>query len=162
MSNKDPFPSKDKKKLLMTLLKIMGGAKVCVSFSGGGDSGNIDDAELLDAEGNPIDLKGAEFEWESEESYHDPEEGKWRMRSIVEIMPLNDILVKITEDTLESTDLDWYNNDGGQGQLSIDLTTTPPSIELEVGVNYTHTENHNFDFTETEEEENAPTSSQSN
>jgi len=156
MSNKDLFPSEDKKNLLMTLLKIMGGAKVGVSFSGGGDSGNIDDAELLDAEGNPIDLKGAEFEWESEESYHDLEEGKWRMRSVVETLPLNDILVKITEDALESTDLDWYNNDGGQGQLSIDLTKTPPSIELEVGVNYVHTENHNFDFTETEEEKDAP------
>ena len=152
MSSKDPFPSKDKKELLMTLLKVMGGAKVHVSFSGGGDSGNIDNAELLDAEGNRIDLKGAEFEWESEESYHDPEEGKWRMRSVVETMPLNDILVKITEDALESTDLDWYNNEGGQGALTIDLTTTPPSIELSVEINYIHTDTTNFDFTDTEEE----------
>ena len=137
MSSKDPFPSKDRKELLMTLLKVMGGTKVHVSFSGGGDSGNIDNAELLDSDDKPIDLKGAEFEWESEESYHDPDADKWRMRSIVETMPLNDILVKITEDALESTSLDWYNNEGGQGALTIDLTTTPPSIELSVEINYT-------------------------
>lgn len=145
------FPNKDSKTLLLTLLKVMGGYKVEVSFSGGGDSGSIDDVNLLDSNGESIDLQGAEFEWQRETSFHDGNE--WRKSMKTEVMPVFEILRGITEDALNETDLDWYNNEGGQGQLTIDLAQDPPKIDLLVEINYTHTESHNFDLNEEDEEE---------
>jgi hypothetical protein len=145
--NNNPFPNKDKKRLLLTLLKMMGGGMVEVSFSGGGDSGSVDNARLIGADGKEIDLSGAEFEWEREVGYHDQTLGKWAIKTEVAVMPLNDILVQITEDALDATELDWYNNEGGQGMLTIDLTDDPPKIDLSVGINYTHTNDYNYDYT---------------
>ena len=152
MSAKNPFPNKDRKALLMTLLKIMGGKTVVVSFSGGGDSGEITDAALLDADNKPIDLDGAMFEWESERAYHDTGATEWKTGTEVAEMSVNDILVRITEDALEYSELDWYNNDGGSGTLEIDLSKEPPVVSLSVGINYMHTQDHNFDFTNEPEE----------
>jgi hypothetical protein len=152
MSAKNPFPNKDRKALLMTLLKIMGGKTVVVSFSGGGDSGEITDAALLDADNKPIDLDGAMFEWESERAYHDTGATEWKTVTEVAEMSVNDILVRITEDALEYSELDWYNNDGGSGTLEIDLSKEPPVVSLSVGINYMHTQDHNFDFTNEPEE----------
>lgn len=80
MSQKKPFPNKDRKHLLMTLLKVMGGTKVEVSFSGGGDSGSIDAARLLDADNNEISLENAEFEWERDVSLHNNVTNEWMNR----------------------------------------------------------------------------------
>jgi hypothetical protein len=153
MKTRNPFPNPDRKRLLMTLLKMMGGNKVHVTFSGGGDSGSIESVSLLDSDGNSVSLENTMFEWESESQFHNIYTGNWELKRDVEEMPLADILTKICEDCLDSTDLDWYNNEGGQGQLTIDLTQDPPSIDLNVEINYTHTENHNFDFNDDEEEE---------
>lgn len=150
--SKNPFPSPDRKRLLMTLLKVMGGAKVLVSFSGGGDSGSIDRATLLNRNNQEISLNNAEFEWEREVGYHD-HNGEWKTKTEVATMPLNDILIQITEDALETTDLDWYNNEGGQGTFEIDLTKEPVSIELSVGINYMETDHHSFSFSDEESEE---------
>lgn len=150
---KTPFPHKDQKRLLMTLLKVMGGRKVEVAFSGGGDSGDIEGASLLDQDGHAIDLKGATFDWHEGTSRMSEQEGKWVYETkVVPNMPIDDILVKITEDALEESGLDWYNNDGGSGTLMIDLTVDPPTINLSVGINYTETNWHDFDYTDNEEE----------
>ena len=151
--SRNPFPSKDRKALLMTLLKMMGGARVVVDFSGGGDSGEISGASLLDADNKDISLKGAMFEWETEVAHHDPVTGEWGRQTETREMPVGDILCKITEDALDGTSLDWYNNDGGQGSLEIDLTQDPPKIDLNVEINYTHHENHYFDLNEDDEDE---------
>ena len=153
MSDKNPFPNKDRKALLMTLLKIMGGRKVEVGFSGGGDSGEIEGASLLDQDGHAIDLKGAAFDWHESTSRMDEQEGKWVYETkVVPNMPIDEILVKITEDALEESGLDWYNNDGGSGSLTIDLMVDPPTINLSVGINYTETNWHDFDYTDNEKE----------
>jgi hypothetical protein len=147
------FPSKERQQTLMTLLKMLGGDKVEVSFSGGGDSGEVNSVELIDPKGGYIVLDNAELEWEAESSDFDAEANKWVKVTKVELRPLAQILTDITYAALDTTSLDWYNNDGGQGTLTIDLTTTPPSIELNVEINYTHTESHGFEFTDEEEEE---------
>lgn len=151
----NPFPNKDKKQLLMTLLKLMGGSTVVVSFSGGGDSGTIDSVGLHDAKGEPISLENTMFIWEIETEHH--EDGKWVKQYTTKAMPIADILTQITYDALENTQLDWYNNEGGQGELEIDLNADPPKVILQVGINYTHTDEHKF-YLQEEEEENAPTS----
>lgn len=152
------FPSKDKKDLLMTLLKVMGGNRVVVRFSGGGDSGSIEDVELLDHQDRPIPLGKAEFEWELQSSTHDPMTGEWIAKSEVKPYPVEKILTDVCEAALDKASLDWYNNDGGQGSLEIYLATDPPEITLNIGINTMTTEEYDFDFTEDEEKKDAPTS----
>lgn len=157
------FPNEDSKTLLFTLLKILGGRKVEVHFSGGGDSGNIDNACLLNQDNEPIDIQKASLPWFENKSSFDSTTNKWvNTFEQVESMPLNDILVGLTENALENEGLDWYNNEGGQGAFRIDLTTTPPSIELTVEINRTEVDSYDFDYTENKDEEgedNAPISS---
>ena len=153
MTQRNPFPSKERKPLFLTLLKVMGAKYAEVAFAGGGDSGSIEGVTLMGTNDNEIKLDPSmTFEWESETGYHDPVDNDWKRKPTVEVMPVYDILVRICEDCLDTTSLDWYNNEGGQGQLTIDLTQDPPSIDLSVEINYTHTENHAFDFNEDEEE----------
>ena len=153
------FPNKEQKKLLLTLLKVLGGHKVEVSFSGGGDSGSIDGVFLMDANGNQINLDGATMEWHETKSTLNDETKRWSTQTTpVPDMPLADILTQITDNALEESGLDWYNNDGGQGEFTIDLSTDPPTINLSVGVHYTQTDYHDFDYTDNEEEEDAPPS----
>lgn len=75
-------------------------------------------------------------------------------------MTLGEIVESLCNTALDHSELDWYNNDGGQGYFTIDLTTDTPSVTLDVGINHMTTEDHVFDFYEpmTEDDANAPVS----
>ena len=147
-----PFQSDEQRDLLMTLLKVMGGRSVVVNFDGGGDSGNIEYVGLLDQEGKVIDLTNATFDWHEKSSQF--EAGKWYVRYTPKPnMPVSDILQAICEDALDDAGHDWYNNDGGYGSLTIDLTTTPPEIKLSVSIRYTSTEDYEYDLSNGEDDE---------
>ena len=149
------FPSIEQKKLLLNMLKVLGGHKARVGFCGAGDSGSIEDAVLYDQHGKEIDCKGITIDWTTQFSEYNPlEKGsdKWVEREETEKTPVLEVLKNITEQMLEREGLDWYNNDGGQGSLEIDLTVSPPTIVLNVGINYTQTDDHEFDYTEFDDE----------
>ena len=158
------FPNKEQKTIFLNMLKVLGGHIARVSFSGGGDSGEIDHGELFDANNHPINMEGVTFDWtsnsdrwvENEGSVVDAlgRRGEWRTVVETQTLPLAEILQRITEQMLEDSGHDWYNNEGGQGQLEILLYTNPPTITLNVGINVTTTEDHEYDYTDTEEEEN--------
>ena len=68
---------------------------------------------------------------------------------------LRDAVVAFAYDCLESSGVDWYNNDGGYGTLRIDTSTESASLNIEQ--RYTETTSYNFDingdgFTERNEE----------
>ena len=151
------FPNEEKRELLLNLLTAMGCHKVVVTFSGGGDSGSVEGADVYDKDGNIIDIEGRECEWETSASYLSKETGSWERKSEVKMMSLHDVLKNVTESALEDTQLDWYNNEGGQGQLEIYPLETPVRIELNVGINITTTEDHYFNFSDVEDEEGEPT-----
>lgn len=145
------FPSKEKKTLLMNMLKVLGGHKAVVEFQGGGDSGEIHNAVLYDQNNKEIDCTGITFDWHSQSDVF--KDGVWEEHSKFGPVPVLDILREVTEQMLENEGLDWYNNDGGQGELQIDLTQSPPAIVLNVGINYTQTDYHEFDYTDADEDE---------
>lgn len=148
------FQSKDQKDLFLTLLKVIGGRKARVEFNGSGDSGSIEYVCLLDQEGKEIDLTNATFDWHDSASRFDDEKKQWvRHKVPAPTKPVHDILVQICEDALEDSGHDWYNNDGGYGQLTIDLTTTPPEVKLQVSIRYTSTDDYEYDLNEEEESE---------
>ena len=147
------FPSKYHRVLLLSQLRTLGVSSVEVSFSGSGDNGSIDKPECYDADGGCIDLsKGTgattRLEWPTYHDGYDHATGSWTRTASNMTMTLEDILREITSDALSQAGIDWYNNDGGQGRLSIDFTQSPPQIELEVGVNITHVDEHNFNFSD--------------
>ncbi len=141
------FPTLKDRVNVLTRLKLLGIKEVVVEFSGGGDSGEIDDAYACNHQGEPVDISNELIEGWEKKSNFDPEEGRWVEESIRhESMPLNELLKELCNQALEKAGLDWYNNDGGQGNLTIDFTESPPAINLEVGINYTSTENHAFNL----------------
>jgi len=149
----DPFNTKEARGIIFGMLKVLGGQKVVVSFQGGGDSGEIEEAALFDAKGEIVDLDGITYPWPEEVSIFDDGKQTWDKKTQIKPTSLSDILRNATEQMLENEGLDWYNNDGGQGEMTIDLTKTPPTVTLNVGINYTQTDNHSFDYTDTEEED---------
>lgn len=155
----NPFPDKDKKNVLITFLRMIGGVKVVVDFQGGGDSGEVSNAQLFDKHEKTIDITKSKLDWSTEKDVF--KDGVWSTESEQNFVVANDILVRATETMLENEGLDWYNNDGGQGSLTIDLTTEPPTMLLDVNINRMETDNYEFDYTNPEEEgdEDAPTPS---
>lgn len=160
------FPNKEQKTIFLNMLKVLGGHVARVSFSGGGDSGEINDAELLDANMNPINMDGITFEWTSTtdkwvaDATSDTgledllgRKGAWKTVTITETLPIADILKNVTEQMLEHEGLDWYNNEGGQGSLDILLYSSPPTITLNVEINRIETDEHEFDYTDDDEDE---------
>ena len=68
---------------------------------------------------------------------------------------LRDAVVALAEHCLESSGVDWYNNEGGYGTLEIDTSNESASLNIEQ--RYTETTSYNFDinggdFTERNEE----------
>lgn len=155
----NPFPDKDKKNVLITFLRMIGGVRVVVDFQGGGDSGEVSNARLFDKHEKTIDITKSKLDWSTEKDVF--KDGVWSTESEQNFVVANDILVRATETMLENEGLDWYNNDGGQGSLTIDLTTEPPTMLLDVNINRMETDNYEFDYTDPEEEgdEDAPTPS---
>jgi hypothetical protein len=148
------FPSKFHRDLVLTQLRMLGVSHVEVSFSGSGDSGSIDSAYCVDANGKRIELPDTKFDWPQGRSTFDPDHPRgWKYETYTEKMGLGEILKALTNDALEAQGLDWYNNDGGQGNLCIDFTQSPPNIELNVGINITTTEDHEFNFSDEEYDE---------
>lgn len=141
----NPFPDKDQKHVLITFLRMIGAVQVEVRFQGGGDCGEIEEARAYDKEGKELDISVSKLDWTTEKEVF--KDGEWVRETVQDWVVVKDILRNATETMLENEGLDWYNNDGGQGVMLIDLLADPPVITLEVGINYTRTEDHEFDYT---------------
>lgn len=144
------FPSEEHRAALLGTLKLLNVDRVNIEFSGSGDSGSIQSVEVRDGYGNKINLSGHKLDWVTTSSTY--KDGKWVETSTPETKELSAILKQVAYAAIETTGLDWYNDDGGQGEFSIDLTTSPPTIDLEIGINYTRTEDYSFSFSGTEDE----------
>lgn len=140
------FPSERHRAVLLTTLKTYGVTKITVEFSGGGDSGAIDGVTFRTAGGHIKAEDLPPIVWPRKSSGFDTESGEWQRITKDETMPLKDVVEAVTYEALEHTDQDWYNNNGGQGEFEIDLTTTPPTILIDLHINVTMTEDYTFDF----------------
>jgi len=150
------FPSPEHRTILLTQLRTLGIKIVRVEFSGGGDSGDIDAIEALDGNGSHISITQHMLDWPQNQSRHDPDTNSWITDTNVKAQELHEIIKQVTFDALEEAGMDWYNNDGGQGSLTIDFNYSPPEINLELGINHTATTDYSFSFDE--EEDDAPMS----
>ena len=121
--------------LCYNLVKSAGVSSVMVSFSGSGDSGSIYSVDCLAADHSQVDMVSATaLMWPNERSTFNEASSKWEVAVADLPLSIPEILESVTYDALEQSGVDWYNNDGGQGEFTIDLSVDPPGITLGVGV----------------------------
>ena len=138
------YPSKSEKETLLTQLNLLGAKQVYVYFQGGGDEGQIEDVYYIDTQGERQAIPSDMIAWTEIVYGNKPLETK--------PMKLYEVLEDLCSRALDSTGLDWYNNEGGQGNLIIDFTESPPKTSLQVGINHMSTEDYDYDVDEEETE----------
>ena len=141
---KNIFPNEQEKTTLLTQLNLLGAKRVVVTFQGGGDDGQIDEVYMINNNETFIDIPNDMIAWTTL-TYGDQQSEPKQTKLI-------DALEDLCSRALDNTGLDWYNNDGGQGNLVIDFTDNPPSIKLNVGINHTTTDDYQYDLNDEEEE----------
>ena len=141
---KNIFPNEQEKTTLLTQLNLLGAKRVIVTFQGGGDDGQIDEVYMIDANDSYIDMPNDMIAWTTI-TYGNQQSEQTQTKLI-------DALEDLCSRALDNTGLDWYNNDGGQGNLVIDFKENPPSIKLNVGINHTTTDDYEYDLNNEEEE----------
>ena len=138
------FPNKQEKETLLTQLNLLGAKHVYVEFRGGGDDGEIEGVYYRDKNDDIQDMPTDMIAWTKQTYGEQTKETK--------DMKLVDVLEDICYRALDQAGLDWYNNDGGQGNLHIDFTESPVAISLNVGINTMSTDDHHFDLNDEEDE----------
>ena len=83
-------------------LAQMGAARAVATFSGYGDDGAIDYIDVEKADGSPL-------------AYHGDAES---------------LLRDLFDQACEATSLDWWNNDGGEGEAIVDITEGNIKVEV--------------------------------
>lgn len=111
---------------VLPVLRELGTERVCVSFDGSGDSGSIWDI------GFTPELAGAEplVSIRTSTREFDNDTRSWRRIAGDEDKPLQEAISELTYDYLEETNVDWYNNDGGYGELTIDVAAGTVAIDV--------------------------------
>lgn len=138
------FPNKQEKETLLTQLNLLGAKEVIVEFRGGGDDGQVDGVFYIDRNNETQDIPNDMIAWTTMTyGNQQPDTRQTKLQNVLE-----DLCYR----ALDNTGLDWCNNEGGQGQLTIDFRESPPTIELHVGINTMSTEDYNFDMDDEEEE----------
>lgn len=122
---------------LYAMLIALGITKVAVSFEGYGDSGSIDNIETTPT----VDLNAHSILIAVRDGGTHFVNGKWVSPPLEEKeVKLETAITTIVYDQLESTGVDWYNNDGGFGTW---IWKAPDTVKFEVNVRETvHTRIH--------------------
>lgn len=152
MNQSSIFPSRKHRDNLVAKLKELGIESVVIGFSGGGDSGSLNgiyakptpNVDVTSWEHAESVLRQHTMPWVTSSSSF--ENGAWVVRKQDKEMTLYDVLEKVAYRALDESGLDWYNNDGGQGEFTMTIDDNSVEIELEVGVNYTQTHDHHFEI----------------
>lgn len=101
--------------------------QVTVAFDGCGDSGSVDGVDYgdvaIDGEAIDVELPTTDVEWQGSEP---PAERQLRWT------PLNEAITQLTYDYIEETAINWYDNDGGFGELKINVQAGTVSLEINV------------------------------
>lgn len=118
----------------LPVLRDAGVVVVQLEFDGSGDSGMLDQPRCLDAEGQEVSLAGL--------TCTVPRGAMDGRLSSVNV-PVEEVIYEASERYLDSTDVDWYNNDGGYGHFEINVVAG--EFTCEVNVRYTESTCEHFE-----------------
>lgn len=140
------FPNAECRDTFMSKVQLLGIAHITIEFSGSGDSGDMHDPSYRDAKGEDISSKVQETMIAWPGAFSTILNGEWNETRTELRTTLDEAVKELGDKALEASGLDWYNNDGGQGQLEISFTPEGMDVVLNVGINYTNTEDHSIEF----------------
>jgi hypothetical protein len=135
-------------KTIFEQLRAAGASSITISFDGSGDSGSIESVDIYNADNQRMQIDLTVIYPKEKSTWVDD---KWVTETEEKEMPIADALEAYCYDELEKTEIDWYNNDGGFGQMTINLDDKV-EIELEVNTRYTEYHSETFDLTDELEE----------
>ena len=116
---------------VLPVLREHGVGEINVAFDGSGDSGMIEHIGCL-----PDDREGIlSIMMEHPTIQRTFEDGQWISRMEPIQQSVRKALEELTYDYLEDTDVNWYDNEGGFGELRIDVVQG--TVQLEVNARYT-------------------------
>lgn len=119
----------EKLKTIVEKMKEAGLQSACASFDGCGDNGAVESVLFYDKDGTIFEL----------------EKDRQDLPSLVD---------QFTYDYLDANDIDWYNNDGGYGELSIAANTGKAT--LNVSTRHIETNDYVFEMTGKGETDDTP------
>lgn len=117
---------------VLPLLRDHDVSEVRVEFDGGGDSGSI---QAVHYDVDSFDDSGIYLEVAEVQSEFNQVERRWINTRIESQKTLGKAIEELTYDYLSESDVDWYNNDGGFGELVIKVDEG--TVSLEVSTRYT-------------------------
>jgi hypothetical protein len=98
---------------------------VIVSFDGSGDSGSISDVTF-----DPKLSAESEVEVESTHVEMDAATGRWVQKRSLGRRTLTEAIEALTDDYLNEAGVNWYDNDGGFGELTIGVDEGTVRLEI--------------------------------
>ena len=139
--------------IMMNDLFNAGFKRAIVHFDGSGDSGSIESVDYfndldIDETNMSVLYKNAltdeRYSYESCSSTWDSANTKWNETWELVHVNANKLIEIIAEEKLEESDIDWYNNDGGFGQVEFHFDSK--EIVLEIHQRYTEINSHTFTY----------------
>ena len=120
-------------RLLLPVLRQHGTGNVTVSFDGSGDEGSVDQAcfENRDFDGSTVEVTCLS-------TANEFVDGQWITTQVETQKTVTEAIDVLTDDYLAETGVDWYNNDGGFGELFINVDEG--HVSLEVNTRWTDSE----------------------
>lgn len=121
---------RDTLRRVLPVLRAHGVERASVTFDGSGDEGMIDSIRYVGGDENvgaiELDVLTTQSNWDGTQ---------WVAGRRVERTTLTAAMTTLTDDYLEETGVNWCDNDGGWGELTI--AVGPGTVGLEVNARYT-------------------------
>jgi len=137
------FNSKAELDMLAIQLKLLNISEVRLEFQGGGDEGHVNDIWGISPAEELKDIPKDVIAW-TLQAYGADE-------SVQSQVTIKDALEDIGLRVLDETGMDWYNDAGGQGIISLDLSGEKLVVKVNLDINITSTEEHEFEYSEEED-----------
>lgn len=121
-----PHAYKDNLRRVLPILRENLVESVTVSFDGSGDSGSIQDVQY---EGR---FDGAAVRVQIDKAVAEFDNGQWVTQHRLSEVNVTEAIEAVTDEYLEHAGVNWYDGDGGFGELLIDVNDGTVSLEINV------------------------------
>ncbi|MCO5399744.1 DUF6878 family protein [Ralstonia soli] len=106
--------------VLLDALRTAGATSAVISYSGYGDSGNANEIQILDAEGQEVNGDHAVSIMREDRHYAD---GQWQSTYAMVEMSLHDALDGFADRAVGRYHPGYWNGEGGEGDITFDCAS---------------------------------------
>ncbi len=128
------FPDNEDGRIL-AVLAAYGVVSIEATFDGGGDSGQVDEINIkgiADGTSGGTDWDKIALSAEHKEQLE------------TEASTVGDYISRLVDEVIERTNEDWYNNDGGHGE--VEIIPGEGRIHVDMNIRYTESRHEPYDF----------------